>query len=513
MTINISGQDLRLRDVVAVARQGAKVQLTEKAKERIIAARQVVETMVQQEKIVYGITTGFGMFSDTFIDKDASALLQKNLIFSHACGVGDYLPVEVVRAAMLLRANSLAKGYSGARLETVQLVLDMLNAGVTPLVPSQGSLGASGDLAPLSHIILVLLGEGEALYQGKEYAGAEALRLAGLKPIQLSAKEGLALINGTQIMLALLSLAVVDAFELQQTALITASLTAQALRGIPAAYDQRVSMVRPHGGQIVASAGMRRLLAGSKLTTAPGQLRVQDAYSLRCIPQVHGAVYNAWRHVGEVVAIEVNSTTDNPLVFAEEGDTISAGNFHGEPLALPADYLAMAVSELANIAERRIERLVNPQLSSLPAFLSKHGGLNSGFMIAQYTAASLVSENKVLSHPASVDSIPSSANQEDHVSMGTIGARKLRQVIKNVRNVLAIEYLAACQALDLQDASGLSPLTAPAYHLLRQRVPMLEDDRIMYPDMREAARLIEDGALLRAVVGNGDPLLPALPDF
>ncbi|HHW99596.1 MAG TPA: aromatic amino acid lyase, partial [Firmicutes bacterium] len=309
------------------------------------------------------------------------------------------------------------------------------------------------------------------------------------------------------------SMAVVDAFELQQTALITASLTAQALRGIPAAYDARVSMVRPHAGQVAASAGMLRLLEGSKLTTTPGQLRVQDAYSLRCIPQVHGAIYNAWRHVGEVVAVEVNSTTDNPLVFAEQGDTISAGNFHGEPLALPADYLAIAVSELANIAERRIERLVNPQLSGLPAFLSKHGGLNSGFMIAQYTAASLVSENKVLSHPASVDSIPSSANQEDHVSMGTIGARKLRQVVKNVRNVLAIEYLAACQALDLQDAAGLSPLTAPAYHLLRQTVPMLEDDRIMYPDMREAARLIEEGALLQAVLGSGEPLLPALPEL
>lgn len=513
MTIIVSGQDLRLQDVVAVARGGAKVALSDTAKERIAAARQLVETMVEQENIVYGITTGFGMFSDTFIDKDASALLQKNLIFSHACGVGEYLPTEVVRAAMLLRTNSLAKGYSGARIGTVQLMLDMLNAGVTPLVPSQGSLGASGDLAPLSHMILVLLGEGEALYQGKQYSGAEAMRLAGLQPVQLSAKEGLALINGTQIMLALLVLAVVDAFELQQAALVTASLTAQALRGIQAAYDPRVSQVRPHAGQIAASAGMLRLLEGSKLTTAPGELRVQDAYSLRCIPQVHGAIYNGWLHVGEVVSVEMNSTTDNPLVFAEQGDTISAGNFHGEPLALPADYLAISVSELANISERRIERLVNPQLSGLPAFLSKHGGLNSGFMIAQYTAASLVSENKVLSHPASVDSIPSSANQEDHVSMGTIGARKLRQVIKNVRNVLAIEYLTACQALDLQGAAGLSPLTAPAYHLLRQTVPMLEADRIMYPDLRQAAELLQNGALLQAVLGTSEPLLPALPNY
>lgn len=513
MTINISGEGLHLQEVVAVAREGAKVALSDVAKKRLAAARQLVEEMVEKESIVYGITTGFGMFSDTYIDKDASALLQQNLIFSHACGVGEYLPCEVVRAAMLLRTNSLAKGYSGAKLETVQLMMDMLNKGVTPLVPSQGSLGASGDLAPLSHMILVLLGEGEAFYQGKQYTGAEALHLAGLKPIKLSAKEGLALINGTQIMLSLLTLAVVDAFELQQIALITASLTSQALRGIQAAYDPRVSQVRPHAGQIAVSAGMLRLLAGSNLTTAPSELRVQDAYSLRCIPQVHGAVYNGWRHVGEIVSIEMNSTTDNPLVFAEQGDTISAGNFHGEPLALPADYLTIAMSELANISERRIERLVNPQLSGLPAFLSKHGGLNSGFMIAQYTAASLVSENKVLSHPASVDSIPSSANQEDHVSMGTIGARKLRRVIKNVQNVLAIEYLTACQALDLQGVAGLSPLTAPAYHLLRQTVPMLEDDRIMYPDLRQAAELLQNGDLLQAVVGTGEPLLPVLSSY
>jgi len=360
-------------------------------------------------------------------------------------------------------------------------------------------------------MILVLLGEGEATYQGKQCKGGEALRLAGLEPIQLSAKEGLALINGTQVMLALLALAVVDAFDLQQAALITASLTVQALRGIRAAYDPRVSQVRPHVGQIAAAAGMRRMLEGSKLTTAPGELRVQDAYALRCIPQVHGAIYNSWRHVCEVVGVEVNSTTDNPLVFAEQGDAVSAGNFHGEPLALPADYLTIAMSELANIAERRIERLVNPQLSGLPAFLSTRGGLNSGFMIAQYTAASLVSENKVLSHPASVDSIPSSANQEDHVSMGTIGARKLRQVIENVRNVLGIEYLAACQALDLQEAAGLSPLSEPAYQLLRQTVPMLQEDRIMYPDIRQAAALLADGALLQAVIGEEEPLLPVLP--
>lgn len=512
MTVIINGEDLRFAQVVDVARKGAEVALAPEAMAKMAASRQLVEEMVQQEKTVYGITTGFGKFSDTYIDKDASALLQQNLIFSHSCGVGDYLPGEVVRAAMLLRANSLAKGFSGVRQETVELLIKMLNAGVTPLVPSQGSLGASGDLAPLSHMILVLLGEGEAVYQGKQLKGGEALRQAGLEPIKLSAKEGLALINGTQIMLALLTLAVADAYELQQAALITASLTTQALRGITAAYDPRVSQVRPQVGQVLTADGMRRLLSDSQMTTKPGELRVQDAYTLRCIPQVHGAIYNSWRHVGEIVGIEMNSTTDNPLVFAEQGDAISAGNFHGEPLALPADYLTIAMSELANIAERRIERLVNPQLSGLPAFLSLQGGLNSGFMIAQYTAASLVSENKVLAHPASVDSIPSSANQEDHVSMGTIGARKLRRVIENVRHVLAIEYLAACQAIDLQTSQGLSPMTAAAYDLLRQQIPMLQEDRIMYPDIRQAARLLTDGVLLDAVVQDNEPLLPALPN-
>ena len=508
MTIQIDGQSLRLADVLAVARNRRPVALTEQAKKSILAAREVVETMVEKEAIVYGITTGFGMFSDTYIDKDASAQLQENLIFSHACGVGEFLPEEVVRAAMLLRVNSLAKGYSGARVETVELLLGLLNKGVTPLVPSQGSLGASGDLAPLSHMILVLLGEGEALYQGKQYAGGEALKLAGLEPIKLTAKEGLALINGTQIMLALLSLAVADAFNLQQAALITGSLTLQALRGIPAAFDPRVSKVRPHPGMIAVSKGFLRLLEGSRLTTAPGELRVQDAYSLRCIPQVHGAIYNSWQHVSEIVLLEMNSTTDNPLVFAEQGDTISAGNFHGEPLALPADYLGIAMSELANISERRIERLVNPQLSGLPAFLSEHGGLNSGFMIAQYTAASLVSENKVLSHPASVDSIPSSANQEDHVSMGTIGARKLRKILQNVENVLAIEYLSACQALEFGKPADLSPMGERAYALLREAVPALGNDRIMYPDLRAAAQLLNTGALQEAVLGEAGPLLP-----
>ncbi|MGI6345098.1 MAG: histidine ammonia-lyase [Bacillota bacterium] len=509
MTIYLDGESLTLEQVALVARNAVRVVLTDEARQKLARSRQLVEDMVNREAVVYGITTGFGMFSDTYIDREQTAQLQQNLIFSHACGVGEHLPLEVVRAAMLLRANSLAKGYSGVRQETVELLLELINREITPRVPAQGSLGASGDLAPLSHIALVLLGEGEAYYDGEVLPGGEALRRAGLAPLRLSSKEGLALINGTQVMLALLSLAVIDAQRLQQSALVTASLTAQALRGITAAYDARVSQVRPHPGQVLVAQGMRRLLDGSQLTTAPGELRVQDAYALRCIPQVHGAIYNAWRHVREVVETEINSTTDNPLVFAAEGDTISAGNFHGEPLALPADYLSIALAELANIAERRVERLVNPQLSGLPAFLTEHGGLNSGFMIAQYTAASLVSENKVLAHPASVDSIPSSANQEDHVSMGTIGARKLRRVAANTENVLAIEYLAAAQAVDLLDRKGLSPLTEPAYQLLRERVAMMREDRILYPDIQQAAALIRSGQLLNAVQAKEPELFAA----
>ncbi len=505
--IHLDGESLTLEQVVAVARQGEAVALTAAAKERVHQSRQLVEQMVEQEAVVYGITTGFGKFADTYIDKDASGQLQRNLIVSHACGVGEPLPQEVVRAAMLLRANSLAKGFSGIRLQTIELLLQMLNQGVTPVVPSQGSLGASGDLAPLSHIALVLLGAGEAEHKGKQLNGGDALAAAGLSPISLSSKEGLALINGTQVMLALLCLAVYDAHILQQSALVTASLTVQALRGIPKAFDPRVSQVRPHQGQVLTAEALCRLLEGSSLTTEPGQIRVQDAYALRCLPQVHGAIYNGWRHVYEIVKTEINSTTDNPLIFADDGETISAGNFHGEPLALPADYLAIAVAELANIAERRIERLVNPQLSGLPAFLTEQGGLNSGFMIAQYTAASLVSENKVLAHPASVDSIPSSANQEDHVSMGTIAARKLRQVVANAGNVLGIEYLSACQAVDLIGDGQLSPSTAPAHRLLRQQIPPLAEDRTMYPDINHATALITAGKLLEAVTVS---LLPEL---
>jgi len=498
LRVAIKGIDLTFEEIAKVSRDGAEVFLHAEDAAKIEAARAVVERLVAEEKAVYGINTGFGKFSDVTINREQVARLQRNLIVSHACGVGQPLPGEAVRALMLLRANALAKGCSGVKVSTVRSLLDLLNHRVHPVVPSQGSLGASGDLAPLAHIVLVMIGEGEAEVDGEILSGKEALARRNLAPIELGAKEGLALINGTQAMGASLSLAVIDARLALQASFAVAALSHQALRGITAAYDERVSEVRPHRTQALAASVMRQLLHGSEWVSQPGELRVQDAYSLRCIPQVHGASWHAIDHVAETLLIECNSVTDNPLVFPKEGEVISAGNFHGQYLALGADYLAMAIAELANISERRIERLVNPQLSGLPAFLTRFGGLNSGYMIAQYTAAALVSENKVLCHPASVDSIPSSANQEDHVSMGGFACRKVRQVVENTMRVLGIELLAACQAIDLGGGKKLSPETEPVYNLLREQVPTLQEDRVLYPEINHAYTLIKSGLLLGA---------------
>jgi histidine ammonia-lyase len=512
--VTIDGEHLSLRELVNVAREFEPVQLSKAALERVQAARALVEETINSGKVAYGVNTGFGKFQDKIIDAGAAQKLQENLLMSHACGVGENLPTEAVRAAMLLRANSLARGYSGIRPETLELLISCLNARVHPVVPSQGSLGASGDLAPLAHMALVLIGRGEAEVDGEVMPGGKALKLKNLEPVVLGAKEGLALINGVQVMTALMALAVVDTAQLIDAATIVSSITLQALRGLTAAFDERLSMARPHPGQAEVARAMRGTLSGSRLVTATGELRVQDAYALRCIPQVHGAVLDAWRHVRDVVLVEMNSTTDNPLLFVGEGDVISGGNFHGEPLALPADYLGIAVSELANISERRVERLVNPALSGLPAFLTKEGGLNSGFMIAQYTAASLVSENKVLAHPASVDSIPSSANQEDHVSMGTIAARKLRQIVANASNVLGIEYLTACQAVDIQSgADGLSPHTRRAYDVLRGEVPPVTSDREMYPDIRRAHAAVTGSRFLPLCLSADSPARSALGEI
>lgn len=490
--IIIDGENLTIEDVVKVARYGYRVEIAEEAKRKVKAAREVVDRFVDEGKVVYGITTGFGKFSDVVISKEEAKKLQRNLIVSHACGVGEELPQEVVRAIMLLRANALSKGYSGVRLETLETLVEMLNKGVHPVIYEKGSLGASGDLAPLSHMVLIMLGEGEAYYNGERLSGKEALNRADIKEIELVEKEGLALINGTQVMTAIGTLALYDAVMLSKAADIVASLTVEALRGITDAYYYKVHNVRPQVGQQKCAQNLNRILEGSKLTTKQGELRVQDAYTLRCIPQVHGASKDAIEYVKRVVEIEINSATDNPLIFSDENRVISGGNFHGQPMALAMDFLGIAVSELANISERRIERLVNYQLNDLPAFLTKKGGLNSGFMIAQYTAASLVSENKVLAHPASVDSIPSSANQEDHVSMGTIAARKARSILYNAMRVLGIEYLSACQAIDLRGMKGLAKATLAGYELLRQHIPTLDEDRIMYKDINRATALLEE---------------------
>lgn len=495
----LDGSSLTIEDVVAVARHGAKVELSSQGAINMEISYQMVRTLLEEKKVVYGITTGFGKFSNVVINKDQTEQLQKNLIMSHATGVGNPLPTEVVRGIMLLRANALTKGYSGIRPEVVEVLISMLNKGVHPIVPEKGSVGSSGDLAPLSHVVLVMLGLGEAEYQGVRMPGKAALDKAGIPAVQLQAKEGLALINGTQVMTAIASLATYDALRLAETADIVGAMSVEALEGIADAFDEKIQKVRPHRGQSESAAHLRKLVAGSQILAEAKHGRVQDGYSLRCIPQVHGASRDAIRYVQGVVEVEINSVTDNPLLFPSEGEVISGGNFHGQPLALAMDFLGIALAELANISERRIERLVNPQLSGgLPAFLTEKGGLNSGYMIAQYTAASLVSENKVLAHPASVDSIPTSGNQEDHVSMGTIAARKARTILENAQYVLAIELLCAAQGIDLRGSTPGAG-TQEAYQAVRQVVPKLKEDRVAYQDIETAVKVIRENLLLAAV--------------
>lgn len=491
----ITGNSLTLEEVNAVCRNYEKVELSNLAVEKILESRKVVDDFVDNEDVVYGITTGFGKFSDVTISKEESKTLQKNLIITHAVGAGKPFDTEIVRGIMLLRINNLAKGYSGARLETIQTMIVMLNKKVHPVVPEKGSLGASGDLAPLSHMVLPMIGLGQAEYKGEILTGQEAMEKSGIPVIQLTAKEGLALINGTQVMSAVGALTVYDSLNILKAADIAAALSFEAQNGIIDALDKRLHDVRPHKGQIDTARIMKELLSGSKMTSRQGQIRVQDAYSLRCVPQVHGASKDAINYVKEKVEIEINSVTDNPIIFPETKEGISGGNFHGQPMALCFDFLGIALSELADISERRIERLVNPTLSGLPAFLVEHGGLNSGFMIVQYSAAALVSENKILSHPASVDSIPSSANQEDHVSMGTIAARKAREIMENVRRVLAMEIMCACQGIDLRGNKGLGAGTKPVYEKVRKAVPMLKEDRPLYEDINKCEELIIKGTI------------------
>lgn len=496
--IKLDGSSLTLEDIVNVSLNGWKVSLDEGAKAKVVKSREIVDNIVRDNKVVYGITTGFGKFSDVNISNEECKMLQKNLILSHSCGAGKAFAKEIVRAIMLLRANALAKGYSGIRLSTLETLIEMINKGVHPVIPEKGSLGASGDLAPLSHMVLPMIGEGEAEYNGQILKGKEAMYEAGIVVVKLVAKEGLALINGTQAMTATGALSLHSAINLAKLADVAAALTLEALRGIRTAFDLRVHQVRPHKGQIQTAQNILNLIEGSTYVTNQGEIRVQDAYTLRCVPQVHGASKDAINYINDRVQIEINSATDNPIVM-ENGDVISGGNFHGQPMALSFDFLGIAAAELANISERRLERLINYQLNDLPAFLVKKGGLNSGFMITQYAAAALVSENKVLAHPASVDSIPSSANQEDHVSMGTIAARKSMDIVNNAIRVLATEIMAACQAIDFRDGLELGEGTKEAYKVIREHVAFIEEDKIMYKEIDKCEELIRNGEILRAV--------------
>ena len=503
-TVVITGNTLTLEEVVKVCRENAHVKLSPEAVQNIQRSRQVVDDLVAQEKTVYGITTGFGKFSTVNISKEECKVLQRNLIITHAVGAGDPFPRDVARGIMLLRINNLAKGFSGARLETVETLIAMLNRGVTPVIPQKGSLGASGDLCPLAHMVLPMIGLGEAELNGFKMAGYEAMLQAGIPTIELDAKEGLALINGTQAMTAVGALTVYDSIQILKTADICAAMSFEANRGVIDALDPRLAEVRPQAGQISTAKILRDLLQGSGNVTRQGEIRVQDGYSLRCVPTVHGASRDAIHYVKERVEIEMNSVTDNPIIFPETMEGISGGNFHGQPMALAFDFLGIALAELANISERRLERLVNPTIGGFPAFLVEKGGLNSGFMIVQYSAAALVSENKVLAHPASVDSIPSSAGQEDHVSMGTIAARKANDIMKNVRRVLAMELMCGCQAVDLLGNLGygpkmLGPGTRAAYEVIREVCAKLVEDRPLYGDINRCEKVITNETLIERV--------------
>jgi histidine ammonia-lyase len=493
----LDGDTLKLEEVEAVGRGAAHVEIAPAARARVRAARAFVEALLEDGQAHYGINTGFGTLAEVRVERGDLARLQRNLVLSHAAGVGTPLHPTEARALVLLRANVLAKGYSGVREPTLDLLVGMLNQGCIPVVPERGSVGASGDLAPLAHLALVVIGEGEAFVAGERLPGAAALARAGLAPVELAAKEGLALVNGTQAMSAVGTLVLLRAERLARVADVAGAMTVEALLGSHRPFTEPMQRVRGQPGQIAAAAHLRRLLADSPLNAShqgPDCHKVQDPYSLRCMPQVHGAARDGLAFARGTLEHEVNAATDNPLVFAEEGEIVSGGNFHGQPVALVLDVLAIAASHLATISERRVEQLVNPSLSGLPPFLAQRHGLNSGFMLAQVTSAALASENKVLCHPASVDSIPSSAGREDHVSMGMTAALKARQVVENVRTCLAVELLVAAQAIDLRRPLRPARPIAEAHATLRAAVPPMDYDRELYRDIEAVCRLVDEGA-------------------
>jgi histidine ammonia-lyase len=490
----LTGEDLTPSQFFEVVHEKRLVRLSPQAESRMKAAHRVIQRVLTHPDPVYGVTTGFGKLADQRISLSDIAQLQLNLVRSHAAGVGDPLTPKETRGLLLLRANVLARGHSGVRPLVTDYLLTLLNRNILPIVPCRGSVGASGDLAPLAHLALVLIGEGEALLNNRRLPGRAALARAGLKPLQLEAKEGLSLVNGTQAMLSLGLLALRRCEHLVDTADVAGALSVEALKGTPVAFEPRIQKLRPYRGQHTVAANLSALMAGSAIRASHvGCPRVQDAYSLRCMPQVHGAVRDALDHIRATLEIEINSVTDNPLVFPDRNEVVSGGNFHGQPLGLVLDYLAIAMTELASIAERRIERLINPEYGDLPPFLSPQPGLHSGFMLAQVTAAALTSENKVLAHPASVDSIPTSGNQEDHVSMGMGSALKLRQIVSNVEYILAIELMCAAQGVDFHRPLQPGVGSRLALQHIRRRVSRLTQDRVLAIDIERIRALVADG--------------------
>ncbi|MGC8565655.1 MAG: histidine ammonia-lyase [Thermoplasmata archaeon] len=501
--VNIDGSNLTIKDVVNVSRFYEAVKISRKQLSKVTKNRKTLEDLIDSGIRIYGVNTGFGDLLNVKIERKSAVELQRNLIRSHSSGTGDPFQDEIVRAAMLIRANALIKGYSGVRKEIIEFLVNMLNKNLIPVVPSRGSVGASGDLAPLAHMVLAMMGEGEIKYNGKIMTAKEALELAGMNPILPLEKEGVALINGTSFMAAIASLAIYDSINILKNAIVSFSLSLEALNGTDDAYRHEILSLRPQPGQILIGNEIMKLIEGSEIIGRSRSVKVQDAYSLRCTPQVYGPVYDTLTFVKGIVEREINSVTDNPIVIDR---SYSGGNFHGEYMAFSMDFLGIAMSEIANISERRIARLVDSKLSDLPPFLTRDPGLNSGMMIAQYTAASLVSENKVLAHPASVDSIPTSANQEDHVSMGMAACIKTMQILKNVKAVIAIEYLTSAQALEFKKFS-MGKGTSLAYEKIREKVKPLEKDRPLYKDINEIISMIEKNEIINSLENNGIKIL------
>lgn len=498
--ITLDGHSLTLAGLYAIATEARPITVAPEAITRMTASRRCIEQIISEGRTVYGVNTGFGKLASIHIAEHELEALQLNLVLSHACGVGAPIPAAVVRAVMALKVNALCKGFSGTRPLLAELLQEMLNRGVVPVIPCKGSVGASGDLAPLAHMTLVMLGLGEAWYAGERLPGGEALARAGLQPVTLAAKEGLALLNGTQVLTAYAAVALQRALNLARLADIAAAISVESLLNSRAAFDPRIQAARGHAAQIKVAENLIRLLAESAIVESHHDCgKVQDAYSSRCTPQVHGAVRQALAYAEGVITTELNASTDNPLIFAAENEVLSGGNFHGQPISLACDALAIAITQLANISERRMENLMDPVQSGLPPFLAVESGTNSGFMIAQVTAAALVSENKVLSHPASVDSIPTSANQEDFVSMGTFASRKALEVVENGETVIGIELLAGCQAMDFR--TGLEPGrgTGPAWRCVRRQIPSMPHDRLLHSDIQTITGMVRENVIVAAV--------------